>query len=197
MSAARGNRIVNGYLAQVEIALRELPTERRAQILAEVRDHIARERASVAEEEESDADVFRLLDRLGDPVAAAARFSAGVPAAPRTGWHEVAAVAGIFLAWPAGIVLLWLSRVWSIRAKLIGTLLLPGGFAVPLIEQWVTLDHPDLLSCTTVTVNDQVISSNCPPLFQNPDLMTVLLNVLLWPWIVVTSLSAVYLAARA
>ena len=37
---------------------------------------------------------------------------------------------GAFLAvvgWVVGVVLLWRSRVWTLRDKLIGTLLWPGG----------------------------------------------------------------------
>jgi hypothetical protein len=35
------------------------------------------------------------------------------------------------VGWIAGVVLLWLSDVWSIRDKIIGTLLVPGGLVVP------------------------------------------------------------------
>ncbi len=48
------------------------------------------------------------------------------PAVP--GWLEVLALLALILVWPVGGVLLWLSRVWSTRDKLIGVLLPPGGY---------------------------------------------------------------------
>lgn len=60
---------------------------------------------------------------------------------PRTrrGAHETIAITlllvGGFLAgvgWLVGVVLLWLSDVWSLRDKLLGTLVVPGGLAVAL-----------------------------------------------------------------
>jgi hypothetical protein len=59
--------------------------------------------------------------------------------APRTStWREAAALilvsfGGVlltFVGWVAGVVLLWLSPRWSIRDKVLGTLVLPGGLAL-------------------------------------------------------------------
>ena len=36
------------------------------------------------------------------------------------------------VGWLVGVVLLWLSNVWTTRDKLIGTLIVPGGLALPL-----------------------------------------------------------------
>jgi hypothetical protein len=60
----------------------------------------------------------------------------GVDPPYEAGWMEWVAVpllliGGIlipFLGWFVGVVLLWSSRVWSLRDKVWGTLLLPGGF---------------------------------------------------------------------
>jgi hypothetical protein len=41
---------------------------------------------------------------------------------------EVLALLALILVWPVGAVLLWLSRVWSTRDKLIGVLVPPGGY---------------------------------------------------------------------
>jgi hypothetical protein len=41
----------------------------------------------------------------------------------------VLAVVLLPLVWPVGVVLLWMSRVWTTGAKLAGTFLLPGGLA--------------------------------------------------------------------
>ena len=56
------------------------------------------------------------------------------------GWLETVAivlllVGGFFYAvgWLAGVALLWLSRVWTRRDKLIGTLVVPGGLLLPVL----------------------------------------------------------------
>jgi hypothetical protein len=37
------------------------------------------------------------------------------------------------LGWAAGVVLLWTSRAWTRRDKLIGTLVIPGGLTIPVL----------------------------------------------------------------
>ncbi len=49
------------------------------------------------------------------------------------GWLEVLALLALILVWPVGAVLLWSSRVWSTRDKLIGVLLPPGGYPVMVL----------------------------------------------------------------
>ena len=46
----------------------------------------------------------------------------------RSGW-EWATVVLLPVVWVVGVVLLWRSRAWTTRDKLIGTLLVPGGLA--------------------------------------------------------------------
>jgi hypothetical protein len=43
------------------------------------------------------------------------------------------------LGWFAGVALLW-DRVWTLRDKLVGTLIVPGGLALPLFLGVVVLD---------------------------------------------------------
>lgn len=46
------------------------------------------------------------------------------------------------LVWVVGIALLWRSRAWTTRDKLVGTLLVPGGLAYPayvVIDLWLEL----------------------------------------------------------
>lgn len=38
----------------------------------------------------------------------------------------------VILGWVLGVILLWASRVWSTREKLIGTFLVPGGLSALL-----------------------------------------------------------------
>jgi hypothetical protein len=47
----------------------------------------------------------------------------------RRNGREWATVGLLPLVWVVGVVLLWRSRAWSTRDKLIGTLVVPGGLA--------------------------------------------------------------------
>ena len=132
MTAVHASQLVDGYLRRLEVELRDLPADKRHEILEEIRGHIAEERSGLADE--SDADVMNLLDRLGDPTALAAEArggaerQAGFAPASRFGTLEVLALVLTVLAWPVGIVLLWASKAWTTREKVIGTLLPPGGY---------------------------------------------------------------------
>ena len=116
------------YLQDLEAELRDLPANRRQELLDEVGEHIAAARAALAPETE--AGVRTMLERLGDPadIAAEARERFGVqrpPARPATPWLEVIAVVLLvipFAGWVVGVVLVWISRLWTTRDKLIGTL---------------------------------------------------------------------------
>lgn len=75
-----------------------------------------------------------LLERLGSPeeiVAAAASDGPLLPASlAREGWAVGLMTAGSFLpvlGWLAGVGLMWTSRVWTRRDKLLGTLVMPLG----------------------------------------------------------------------
>src|SRR4051812_27169536 len=47
----------------------------------------------------------------------------------RRGGREWATVVLLPLVWIVGVVLLWRSRAWTRRDKIVGTLLVPGGLA--------------------------------------------------------------------
>ena len=116
------------YLQDLEGELRDLPANRRQELLDEVGEHIAAARAAL--DPETEAGVRTVLERLGDPadIAAEARERFGVqrpPARPATPWLEVIAIVLLvipFVGWVVGVVLVWLSRLWTTRDKLIGTL---------------------------------------------------------------------------
>ena len=120
--------LVLRYLQDLEGELRDLPANRRQELLDEVGEHIAAARAALAPETE--AGVRTMLERLGDPadIAAEARERFGVqrpPARPATPWLEVIAVVLLvipFAGWVVGVVLVWISRLWTTRDKLIGTI---------------------------------------------------------------------------
>lgn len=96
-----------------------------------------------------------MLDDLGDPeevVAAAAPPSSS----GRTGLHEIATVlfllGGAFVipavGWLVGVVLLWSSPPWTRGQKWLGTLVVPGGLAAPLILIWF---GPVIYRCGAIT----------------------------------------------
>ena len=76
------DHLVRGYLDAVARNLVGLPEERRRELLADLADHIAAERATL--DEPTEADIRAILDRLGDPaaVAAEARLQEGPPVWP-------------------------------------------------------------------------------------------------------------------
>jgi hypothetical protein len=120
--------LVDRYLKDLETELRDLPGNRRREILDEVSEHITQARAAL--DAETEAAIRTVLERLGDPadIAAEARERIGLQAAPAkqaTPWLEVIALVALvipFLGWVVGVVLVWLSRLWTTRDKLIGTL---------------------------------------------------------------------------
>jgi hypothetical protein len=120
--------LIHRYLQELEGELHDLPANRRRELLDEVGEHIAAARAAL--DPETEAGVRTMLERLGHPaeIAAEARERFGVqrpPARPATPWLEVVAIVLLvipFAGWVIGVVLVWLSRLWTTRDKLIGTL---------------------------------------------------------------------------
>lgn len=143
MNATVADRLVAEYLARLDAALHDLPAARREELLEQVSEHIATARAELGDHA-GEAEIRTLLERLGDPADIAAeagqRPANGVESQPRPGWREIAAlillpVGGIVIpvvGWFVGVALLWSSDQWSARSKLIGTLVVPGGLALPL-----------------------------------------------------------------
>jgi hypothetical protein len=120
--------LVDRYLEDLEAELWGLPADRRRELLDEVGEHITAARAAL--DAESEAAIRTVLERLGDPaeIAAEARDRFGVQAEPArraTPWLEVIALVALvipFLGSVVGVVLVWVSRLWTTRDKLIGTL---------------------------------------------------------------------------
>lgn len=140
MNTTVADELVARYLAQLQSALRDLPPGRREELLDEVSEHIAAARAELGPQP-TKAQIRTMLERVGDPDAIAAEASpAQVNSVPRPGWREVVTlillpIGGIIiplLGWFIGVALLWTSEHWSVRSKLIGTLVVPGGLALPL-----------------------------------------------------------------
>jgi hypothetical protein len=128
--------IVDAYLETLEGELRDLPRDKRREILEEIREHI--EQARWHQPPRNDAELRELLERMGDPseIAAEARDRFGIrvkrPGAMEMLTVVLLLVGGIVLpvlGWIVGVVLLWISETWTDREKLIGTLVVPGGLA--------------------------------------------------------------------
>jgi len=131
--------LVQDYLERLRQAADRLPPERSAELVAEIREHI--DAAVAAGEAGTEAELRDLLDRLGDPEEIVAAAADDEPAPPPAGRYrrpgiglEITAVALMTLGslilvvgWAVGAILLWTSRRWTTREKLLGTLVVPGG----------------------------------------------------------------------
>jgi hypothetical protein len=125
MTTDHKNEIVAAYLRRLEQAAASLPRSRRAELVAEIREHIddALLEAGAADE----VAVRNVLERLGPPeeIAAAASPPAAVPTG-RGGRLEVAALIALalpFVGWLVGIPLVLISNAWSGRDKAIAAVL--------------------------------------------------------------------------
>lgn len=140
------DRLVEEYLDRLEHELSDFPSARRRELVQEISDHIAEARAGVPNQ--SEAEIRNLLDRTGDPADIAAEARGSAAETPpvvtrvverRSGAVEVVAlilllIGGIVIpviGWLVGVVLLWISSAWTARQKLLGTLVVPGGLALP------------------------------------------------------------------
>lgn len=142
---------VVAYLQRLEEAASGLRAERRAELVAEIRDHISSRLADLGPPAAGEDPVERTLARLGEPeeIVAAAADDAGTEVAPERGFHpsprtgpggmEAAALVllllGGFVAgigWIAGVVLLWMSARFTVAEKLLATLVWPFGLAAPV-----------------------------------------------------------------
>lgn len=140
MSTAAMHPLAVDYLRRLRRAGQELPAARLDDLCAELESHLL----EAIPPGTSDAQARSVIERLGPPeeiVEAEQPASATglVTEAPRRSWHETAAIILLLLGgfafgvgWLAGLILLWTSRVWSLRDRLIGTLLVPGGLATVL-----------------------------------------------------------------
>jgi hypothetical protein len=153
MTAANRHPVVERYLEELRQALSEVPPRRRAELVAEIEEHLA----ETAPPGSSEAAVAEAIDRLGDPeeIAAAERERTGTYAPYEPSWTDWLAIplllfGGVLIpvfGWFVGVVLLWTSKIWTVRDKLWGTLLLPGGL---LIGIGLLLAGADVETCTTV-----------------------------------------------
>jgi uncharacterized membrane protein len=135
MTAQHADQLIDGYLARLSAAAADFPAGARNELLEDMRSHIAEARSR--EQEETDATILNILDRLGEPetVVADARDRLGLRQAPaaRPGVLEIAALVLLLFPWPVGVVLLWLSSMWSRRDKIIGSIFTVGGYPTAFV----------------------------------------------------------------
>lgn len=140
MNAPHATHIVEGYLARLELALTGSDPARRAELLEDVRAHIAEARAALTEE--TDAALLAILDRLGDPAAVADGLAEDAPphetrdsrhpapSASHWGLLEAGALLLTFFVWPVGVLLAWLSRSWDRQEKVVATIIGGAAFVI-------------------------------------------------------------------
>ncbi len=162
--------VAQSYVEDLERAAVELPARRRAALVESIREHLM----EAAAEAGDDADALeQAILALGSPQALIAEASMpdqgdfgngahggyGAPGArERAGpgareWTTLAllAVGGIVvpvMGWFVGVALLWTSSVWSHRAKIIGTLVVPFGFALAFLLLVVPVSN-SVSDCST------------------------------------------------
>jgi len=130
---------IDEYLHALDLSLRDLPSDRRREIVSEIREHIG-EALSSGGSEVSEVAVGNVLERMGDPeeIADDARQRFGLARREVT-WQDwlvpVLLPFGTFLAlfgWLAGVVLLWKSKHFARWEKIVATAVWPFGLALPL-----------------------------------------------------------------
>ena len=158
MTNATLHPLAKAYLRRLRTAAEHLPVSRRAELIDEIEAHLAEALPLGA----SETEVRNVLERLGKPaeiVAEACSGSVDQPAA-KAGALEVSALIllptgglilpllGILLdgslplggavllgvlGWLPGVILLWISDIWTKREKLIGSFVLPGGLGFAFV----------------------------------------------------------------
>ncbi len=146
--------LVRDYLGRLEAAAWPLAVDRRAELVGEVREHIATALAEAGRHDE--LTVRNILERLGPPqeiVAAEAEPNAAAPAwatAPPTGpnvargpWGAVEIVALLLLTIGAvllpfvgpliGLGFVWLSAQWTRRQKTVATAIVLTLLVLPIL----------------------------------------------------------------
>ena len=105
--------VVGEYLRELQRSMKDLPSKRRDEILAEIEDHITEGLAEL--DSPTEADVRNVLERVGDPrdIAAEARQDADpdsteAPAGRRTRFLGISAlvIVGVLIALVVAFVVL-------------------------------------------------------------------------------------------
>jgi hypothetical protein len=183
---------VREYLDRLRAEGRRLPPDRLEEILDDVRAHVrdAVAAGSAAGLDESLA-ARNALERLGPPaeiVRAEAELS-GVVAEPAAEQRDAMSRFGeplaifllmfggfvFLLGWPLGVCLLWVSRTWRLREKLLGTFVWPFGYLSILLVGGLVTTTESCTGTSTSAGGDSLTCSGGPPY---PDWVGVVIFVL-------------------
>lgn len=157
MMTALDHPLVQDYLRRLHTETARLPVPEGRELQMQIREHLS----EALPDEPTESQVRDVLDRLGEPtdlVDAAGGVDPSSGAAletqPDNPWREVGALVGLvgatllffllpinLLLWVGGLVLLVLSRRWTVADKLWGALVLGVGpwlFIVAGALAWVT-----------------------------------------------------------
>jgi hypothetical protein len=185
------------YLERLRRAGRRLPPGRLRELLADIEGHLS----EAIDPSASDAQALTVLDKLGEPeaiIAAETPYPDELPT--RRATREWAAIIlllfGGFIfgvGWFAGLVLLWNSRAWTVRDKLIGTLVIPGGLATGVLIGLIAIGAPTKKYCYALAAGVQ----HCTPAAGQSTPATTL-GVAVFALLVLAPIAtSVYLARRA
>jgi len=136
MSTMERDQLVDEYVQRLEAAAAHWQRSRRAELVAEIREHID---AALAQEERFDeAAVRNVLERLGEPEEIVDAADPSPPTAPsaRVGAIEIIALLALlvpFVGWLVGMVLVFVSEAWARRDKVIGIALLLLVLLLPFV----------------------------------------------------------------
>jgi hypothetical protein len=202
--------LADDYLRRLRQAGRHLPPDRLRELACEIESHLS----EAIPPGTSDDDALEALERLGPPGdIIESEQPVAHPPVDRRGLREWAAVIllplGGFafgIGWLVGLVLLWSSRLWTTRDKLIGTLIIPGGLATALFVLLLTSTSAGTKSCsgfaTEVDPSTGAVirqgTIHCRRSTGGASTATTVLQIALAVVLIVGPiLSAVYLARRA
>jgi HAAS domain-containing protein len=179
------------YLKDLRRRARILPRGRRDELLADIQAHLS----ETAPAGSGEADVRTALDRLGDPEEIVAAEAGAEPAPGRRGWLEWGAIVLLLIGgivipvvgWIVGALLLWVSRSWTLRDKVWGTLILPGGL---LPAAWLVVADVSIESCHSGPHGQ--VCTGAPTTTQQTINIAFFVGAVVLPFI-----TAVYLARRA
>jgi hypothetical protein len=181
--------LLGDYLRDLEHAARVLPRSQRHELVAEIRDHLDAGLGPDATE----AEVRNLLEDLGPPadiVAAAQPEPAPQRRGPREVFGLILLATGLppIVGWFAGVGLVLWSPLWTIRQKLLGILVWPGGLVTAVGVALALGPTSNQISCD-LTADGQRIADSCvrTDTSVHPAVVAIVLAVAFIPPIVVAT----------
>ena len=134
MSPNESERLVDDYLKRLRKASRHLPREERAELIAQIEEHLA----DALPAEATPTVTRAILAQLGDPEVLVSEQRADLaPPLRHAGWREWLIISLLlfggfiaFIGWFVGVWLLWWSHAWTASEKLVGTFAVPGGLVL-------------------------------------------------------------------